>query len=174
LRGYDVDDHVVKTKTIGHSHVLPPEMRTKEGALAVLRRLISKSGYRLRKDGYWAGGVSVSIKFIDRGGFHQSKKCFPFCDNSSFLKNIFILLKNCSWQSIPLFVSVSAIDLIKKSCTQISIFEDLEKQKAISEALDRINDQYGADTLYFASIFQSKNYAPDRIPFGRPRYDIRH
>ena len=31
LRGHEVDDHIVKSKTIGHSHVLPPEFRARRG-----------------------------------------------------------------------------------------------------------------------------------------------
>lgn len=174
LRGYEVDDYIIKNKTIGHSHVLSPEFRTKEGALAVLKKLISKTGYRLRKENYWAGGVSLSVGFLDGGGFHQSKKTALFCDNRSFTQNAYSILKNCRWQGRPNYLAVSSFNLVKNSSEQISIFKDIEKSKALSKTLDEINDEFGADTVFSASSFLAKDLAPDRIPFGRPRYEIRH
>jgi hypothetical protein len=153
---------------------LPPELRTKEGALRILKKLVEKSGYRLRKEGYYASGVAISIKFIDKGGFHQSKKFIDFCDNDSFWQNTSTLLKNCSWKSRPIWVSVSAFNLSKPLGRQVSILTNIERSRAISEILDKVNDQFGAETLFPASLFETRNSAPDRIPFGKPRYDIIH
>jgi DNA polymerase-4 len=173
LRGYEVDDHIVKSKTIGHSHVLAPEFRSKEGALAVLRKLLFKVGYRLRKEGYQAGGICVNINFVDKGNFCQSSKFDFFDDNSSLIKNAFYVLKKCPWQSRPIMLSVSTFNLKKKTSEQIPIFDDTKKAREISMAIDDVNDCFGAETVYPASMFVSKMSAPDRIPFGKPRYEIR-
>jgi len=55
-----------------------------------------------------------------------------------------------------------------------SAFPDIEKSRAMLEALDSINDEYGANTAYYASSYYGHEAAPDRIPFGMPRYEIRH
>src|SRR5581483_7059447 len=55
LRGEDVADKPTKRRTVGHSHVLPPELRTDAGAHGVLSRLIHKAAARLRSIDYWAG-----------------------------------------------------------------------------------------------------------------------
>lgn len=174
LRGYEVDDHVIKSKTIGHSHVLAPEFRTQEGAVAILRKLIFKAGYRLRKEDYCAGGISLVINFLDDQSFSVSRKFPVFSDNQSFLQNTYELLKNCSWRGRPILVAVSSFDLQRKSSEQISIFADLEKSKSLSLVLDKINDEFGAETVFPASMHTAKDSAPDRIPFGKPRYDILH
>ncbi|MCX6808561.1 MAG: hypothetical protein NTW50_02750 [Candidatus Berkelbacteria bacterium] len=174
LRGYEVDEFVLGSKTIGHSHVLAPEFRTKEGALSVLRKLIFKAGYRLRKEGYQAAGVSVVVNFLDRDSFHTSQKFPLFCDNQSFLKHTYSLLVKCQWRSRPIFVAVSAFNLVRHDSGQISIFPEIEKSKKLSETLDKINDDFGADSIFPASMFGSRDSAPDRIPFGRPRYEILH
>jgi DNA polymerase-4 len=174
LRGYEVDDHVVKSKTIGHSHVLSPEFRTQDGAMAILRKLIFKAGYRLRKEGFSAAGVSLTINFIDSQSFAVSRKFSIFSDNQSFLQNTYELLKKCPWRGKPILVAVSAFDLRQKSSEQISIFADLEKSKSLSLVLDKINDEFGAETVMPASLHVTKGSAPDRIPFGKPRYDILH
>jgi DNA polymerase-4 len=173
LRGYEVDTRSSGAKTIGHSHVLAPEVRTKEAAISIIHKLVFKAGYRLRKENYLAHGVSISIHFLAGESWHLGRKFSAFYDNQSFLSNVYELLKSCSWRGRPIFVAVSAFDLQKKGSEQMAIFDTIEKSKKLSEALDKINDEYGAETIYQGSMFGSKDSAPDRIPFGRPRYDIR-
>lgn len=174
LRGYEVDDYVSSTKTIGHSHVLAPEHRTPLGAKSVLRKLIYKAASRLRTDGFLAGGIFVAIFFYDGPGFKKSRRVSPFSDTRSFISNVFEMLKDCHWYSSPSYVSVSAFNLSSSKTTQISILPEIEKSRKISEAMDSIDDEFGVGFIHPASVFSAKDSAPDRIPFGRPRYDIRH
>ena len=173
LRGYEVDDYVSETKKVGHSHVLPPEFRTKEGALKVLKKLIFKAGSRLRKENFLAGGVYVSVHFYNKRSFHQSKKIPKFNDNLSFENHILQILKQCEWNGTPSYVSVAAFNLSQSKNIQISLFKEIEKSRELSKALDDINDEYGLGTIHFASMLDALDTAPDRIPFGKPRYDIR-
>jgi len=173
LRGYEVDDYVSETKNVGHSHVLPPEFRTRHGAETVLRKLIFKTGARLRKDNFIAGGIYVSVHFYNKGSFSQSKKTPKFNDNLSFEKQVFEILKKCDWRGMPSYVSVAAFNLSQTKNIQISIFKDIEKSRELSRALDNINDEYGLGTIHMASMLEALETAPDRIPFGKPRYDIR-
>lgn len=172
LRGYEVDDFVSETKTCGHSHVLPPDLRTKEGAISVLEKLVSKVGYRLRRDKFVASGVFVSIGFTNRSKFHRAKRCPFFSDSRTLSTQVKEILKECKEWERPIYVAVSAFGLVRDRGEQISIFADIEKSKMISKSLDKINDQFGANTIYPASLFGARNSAPDRISFGRPRYDI--
>lgn len=174
LRGYEVDEFVIKNKTIGHSHVLAPEFRSRDGAMAVLRKLAFKAGSRLRAEKFQAGGLAVSVGFLDRGNFHLSKRFSPFADNQSFLQNMYLLLRECRWQSRPIYVSVTAFNLIHSGGKQISIFAEIEKSRQLSETMDKLNDEFGAETVFPASMFSARLSAPDRIPFGMPRYEIRH
>lgn len=173
LRGYEVDDFEIETKNCGHSHVLAPELRTKEGAISVIEKLAHKTAYRLRKAGFLAGGVFVSIHFLRGGFYHQAKRVAPFSDTATLKSHIKNLLRSCHWQE-PILVAISTFNLVRKQSAQISIFSEVEKSREISKALDKVNDTYGADTLYFASMQKGLDSAPDRIPFGRVRYDIKH
>jgi DNA polymerase-4 len=51
---------------------------------------------------------------------------------------------------------------------QISLFSDIEKSKRVSKTLDQINDKFGESTIYPASMFDTEEAAPNRIPFGDP------
>ncbi len=174
LRGYEVDDYATFTKTIGHSHVLAPEYRSPAGAKSVLRKLIYKAASRLRAEGFFAGGIFVAISFYDGPSFKKSRRVSPFSDTRSFTSNVFEMLKDCNWYSNPSYVSVSVFNLSSSRTTQISILPEIEKSRKISEAMDKIDDDFGVGFIHPASAFAAKDSAPDRIPFGRPRYNIRH
>jgi len=174
LRGYDVDHFEIKNKTCGHSHVLPPELRTKEGAQQVLEKLVYKMGYRLRRDGYMATGLVVSVHFFENGGIRDFKRFDACNDTKSLLRYSFSIVDKYKYWSTPKYISVTTFGLIRNIQEQISIFEDIEKSKDLSKAADEINDKYGAGTVVNSSYLKAKNSAPDRIPFGIPRYDIRN
>ena len=174
LRGYEVDDYVSSTKTIGHSHVLAPEFRNRAGAEAVLKKLIYKTASRLRAQKFLAGGVFVAVAFYDGPTFKKGKRVLPFSDTRSFTSAVFEILKGCHWYSNPSYVSVAAFNLISSRATQISILPEIEKSRRISEAMDKIDDEFGVGFIHPASVFTARDSAPDRIPFGQPRYDIRH
>lgn len=174
LRGYEVDEFVIKNKTVGHSHVLPPELRTREKAIAVLEKLATKVAYRLRREKLWARGVAVRINFLEGGGFADYKHCQLFNDTGSIIREVKNIIGKCKKWHDPLYVAVTTFDLVQTTNKQISIFPEIEKSRAVSEALDKINDEYGANTAFYASSFDGRSSAPDRIPFGMPRYDIRN
>lgn len=174
MRGYQVDDFVIKNKTVGHSHVLAPELRTRERAIAVLEKLASKVSYRLRKEKLWAQSISISISFLQGGGFSRYKHCQLFNDTGTIIREIRELLRDCREWRDPLYCAVHTFNLVHTANKQISILPEIEKSRQLSEALDKINDEYGASTIYHASATYGRDAAPDRIPFGMPRYDIRH
>jgi DNA polymerase-4 len=143
LRGYEVDNFVSKTKTIGHSHVLEPEFRDRKSAENVIRKLIFKAGSRLRSKKITASGIYVNVSFVDKTRFSKSKKVASFDDNLSFTKNVFNILNECSWNSKPILVSAGAFSLSTNYQNhQISIFPEIEKLRKMSESLDRLNDKF--------------------------------
>lgn len=174
LRGWEVDEFAVKNKTVGHSHVLAPELRTKERAISVMEKLASKVAYRLRREQLWARGVAVRINFLQGGGFADYKHCQLFNDTASIISEVKNLIAKCrNWRE-PLYIAVTTFNLVKTHNKQISILPEIEMSRAMSETMDKINDEYGVNTVFYASFFDGREAAPDRIPFGAPRYDIRH
>ena len=67
LRGQHVPMPCEKDKTVGHSHVLPPKLRTEAQSYAVLHRLLQKAAMRLRSIGHYAGGLSVFVHYRNDG-----------------------------------------------------------------------------------------------------------
>lgn len=167
LKGYQLVKKGVKSKTIGHSHVLPPDYRSKRKATQVIKKLAHKVGARMRKDNYYAKGVKLSIGFFNNYNFKRSRKTAPFSSNSALQKHIGCLLNRCQWKNKPLKVSLRVYNLTKSYSNQSHLFKDLEKSRKISQAIDKINDKFqDSQMISFAGSFEAKKTAPDRIAFS--------
>jgi DNA polymerase-4 len=172
LRGYEVDYKESATKTIGHSHVLAPEFRSQPGAYGVIKKLITKTAKRLRDQKLTAAGVFVTVSFWGQPSFHASRKTPEFSDDFTFNKYVFELLRDLKFPAKPSRVAVTVSNLKSAVCRQQSIFPDLEKRILLSKAADKINDRYGTKTIHPGDVHSAIDTAPDRIPFGKPRYEI--
>ena len=62
LRGQWYGPREKVAKSLGHSHVLPPDLRHPAGAFAVLNRLTQKAAMRLRKQNVYATSMSVHVR----------------------------------------------------------------------------------------------------------------
>jgi DNA polymerase-4 len=172
LRGYEVDYRESATKTIGHSHVLAPEFRSRAGAYGVLKKLIAKTGKRLRNQKLTAACVYVHIGFWGQPSFHVGRKTPEFSDDFSLNKYVFGLLTDLKFSARPARVAITVFNLKPAIGRQLSIFPELEKRISLSKATDNINDRYGAKTVHLGDSHAAIDTAPDRIPFGKPRYEI--
>ena len=168
LRGWEVDEPPVGTKSIGHSHVLAPEYRNRISARRVLAKMAEKCAKRLRAKNLWSSGVYLYVLFLGGGGVKRHLATDLICDSRSIQKAALALYDACRIKKPPLKVAVTLFNLKQIQHEQISLFSDIEKSKRISKALDEINDKYGDDTIYPASMFDTEDAAPNRIPFGDP------
>jgi DNA polymerase-4 len=168
LRGYEIDELKNPIKSIGHSHVLAPEFRTKSAARRVLSKMAERCAKRLRAKELFTGGVHIAISFLQEGYFVKSSKTNLVCDSQSIRRIALSMYDDCHANKVPLKISVTLFDLKQMKSQPISLFADIEKSKRISIALDAINDRFGDSTIYSASEFDTDEAAPNRIPFGDP------
>jgi DNA polymerase-4 len=70
LRGQWYGPRETVAKSLGHSHVLPPDLRNPAGAFAVLNRLTQKAAMRLRKQQVFATSMSVHVRCHHGRGGH--------------------------------------------------------------------------------------------------------
>lgn len=64
IRGYDIPDIQTNTSIFGHSRVLEPRLRAPEDAGIVLSQLTEKACNRMRRKGYAAQLMSISIRSV--------------------------------------------------------------------------------------------------------------
>ena len=187
LRGEDFGDPDLEhPKSIGHSHVLSPELRTPNGAYAVANKLLHKAAMRLRKGRLWAAHMTLTIRFAvgsaaasskHSSGIHQkpwvlSAALLECQDNQTLLEGLQRLWAQSPAgrsEQKPFFVGVSLGNLVPDHLHTLSLFsglEEEEKRTRLATTIDRVNYKYGTHTLGFASMLLAGAAAPTRIAFS--------
>jgi DNA polymerase-4 len=186
LQGEDFDmaetEHL---KSISHSHVLAPDMRTAEKAWAVAHKLLHKAAMRLRANGLWASSIGLAVGFaVPRGekapvsrfgvptrGWHGEAHLSECRDNPTLIAALSRL-----WGSRPAgpefdqpyFIGVQLNGLVPDRLHSLNLFEGTEDEQSrarLLEAMDALNNKYGMSTLAPATMLTAFKAAPTRIAF---------
>ncbi|MBC7420669.1 MAG: hypothetical protein H7328_08070 [Bdellovibrio sp.] len=153
--------------SFSHEHVLPPEYRTLEKSFQIMIKLLLKAATRARREKLKAGGLGMSIRFTDRSRF-ENEISFLETDDTQFfmaqLRKLWQPLFASAAQERPMKVGIVLTDLTDGP-DQLSFF-DSPKAAQRNEAMDIINDRFGANTLFIASTKEVLNTAKTRISFS--------
>lgn len=171
LHGYEVDDVSHQRSTIGHSHVLAPAWRTPHKAYQVLQRLVHKAGQRLRKEGFQACDTALIVRYIGRESYYNHIHTGAYSDSTTAtqLADYLYTKRPLAFEPI-LQLAFSFSKLVRYPGRPMRLFPEIERTESLTDALDAINDKFGRDTIYRASMLNARHTAPDRIPFGELRY----
>lgn len=167
LRGDDVPDIPTRRRTVGHSHVLPPQHRTADGSRAVMVRLVHKACARLRSIGYWAGAMAVGIRYAEGTKWHTARK-LPHCQDTLH----WLLALGEMWDERPpdagppLQVWMTLTDLKPADAVTPSLLEQDRQVTTLSHVMDAINRKFGKHAVRFGGISGAEDSAPMRIPFS--------
>jgi DNA polymerase-4 len=168
LRGHDFPEAPTQRSTIGHSHVLPPELRTEQGARAVLIRMIHKVGDRLRRINYWAGQMEVYVSYTFREEGWSASIALGMCQDTQTMIEAFNSLWR--WQpncGRPTQVAVTLYDLVSNGSASSPLFPPEQRRLNLARTLDRLNSRFGPDTIYFGGMHGMASAAPTRIAFNQ-------
>ncbi len=170
LRGEEIGLRETERRTVGHSHVLPPKLRTDEGARGVLVRLLHKAAARLRKMGYVARRIEFAVRYTpSTGGKWRARSTLARCgDTPTMLKAL-----DTAWRhrgpddrsATPLKVSLLLWKLERAQASARSLFAEDRAASQAAETMDAVNAQFGAGSMYFASMHETRDSAPMRIAF---------
>lgn len=164
LRGEDLEIEYGHNKSLGHQHVLPPELRNEKGAYAVAQRLLQKAAVRLRKIDSWATRLSLSLRHVDRTRFDDEIKMLECQDTLTLLQALRVLWERRS-SGTPMKVAVTLSGLIPGKDRTFSFLEDA-KRLSLSRAMDDVNARYGKNAVYFGGVADVLSSAPTRIAFS--------
>jgi DNA polymerase IV len=67
----------------------------------------------------------------------------------------------------PMKVGVEVAGLVPAAQVSSWLFDEIEKPRRASQAIDQINQRWGASTIYFGSMQGFSHYMDDKIAFGR-------
>jgi DNA polymerase-4 len=171
LRGEVLASVPTRRSSVGHSHVLAPELRDPVSALAVLHRLLHKAAMRLRHYDGCAGNLALHLRYLDnpRGRTHwiDQARFAPHADTLKFNRALAEL-----WQRRPpdpgpiLKVGVVLGEIVERSQATRDLFDPDDRHAPLNSVLDRINRRYGPNTLYFGGAHKGRGAAPMRIAFS--------
>ena len=186
LRGedFDMQDHE-HAKSMGHQHVLAPELRNIESAWAVALKLLHKAAMRMRGDGLWASRISVSVAFVGQSPvrgttvFGPSKRDswsaelkLTECQDQATLIHALRKLWETRPQGPqfqePFFVSVTLGDLVPDALHSLTLFDAQdggEERLQLAATMDELNHKYGMQTVAPAAMLTAFKAAPTRIAF---------
>ncbi len=186
LQGQDFDmaetEHL---KSISHSHVLAPEMRTAEKAWAVAHKLLHKAAMRLRSGRLWASSIGLAVGFsVPRGqnapvsrfgvptrGWHGEVRLSECQDNQTLiaaLSRLWASRPTGAGYDEPYFIGVNLNGLVPDRLHSLNLFDGLDNAKSrtrLLEAMDQLNQKYGMSTLAPATMLAAYKAAPTRIAF---------
>ena len=172
LRGETVVPPPTHRATVGHSHVLAPELRDPVSALAVIYRLLHKAAMRLRHYGYCAGGLSLHLGYINPGGHDHGRwvdqaRFSPHADTLKFNQVLAGLWQRRRAEPAPILkVGVTLFDLTEQRQITRDLFEADNQHEGLNLVLDQINQRFGPNTLYFGGVHSGLGTAPMRIAFS--------
>lgn len=165
LRGEQLLEKQSVQKSISHSHVLPPELRNKAGAMRILKKLTDKAAARLREEGFFASGIQIYVRFLGQDGWQARCNLMETQDTLAFIHAIKTLWKELPAGSV-FAVGVVLGGLVPESMHSPSLFEDQRRSKLI-KTVDQLNERFGRDVLHYGATHESTGLVPLRIAFTR-------
>src|SRR6516225_4547583 len=145
LHGVDIQPPASRySKSIGHQHVLEPDLRTKKGALDFAQHLLTKAAERLRRVDYYYWRLGVHLSWVgDLGGWWDETDFHETRDTGFLLARLEEIWRNVPRYK-PLSVGVVLLDLVPADQQQPDLFAaDNQRRQKLSPLIDRINDRYG-------------------------------
>ncbi len=153
LHGADVQPpSSTQSKSMGHQHVLEPELRTNAGAKNFSHHLLAKAAERLRRNGYYCRRLGLSVSWCgdleswwDDIGFHET------WDTNFLLAR----LENL-WAHVPPFkplaVGVVLQGLVPANMHQPDLFASNPRNEKLSLIIDKINSRYGRNAIGYGLL----------------------
>jgi DNA polymerase-4 len=176
LRG--IEPFYVKNSrsSLGHSHVLPPEQRTIDGAKAVLHRLLQKAAMRMRSYDLLTSHISIKIKlrepktkalarFYNESGISATDNTLALTDALEALFKEFASAHE-KYEPIAVGVNFSGLANVQDAAYDLFAEKPSANEKKLNKALDILNLKYGKNTVYFAGAHDALKNAPMRIAFN--------
>lgn len=123
---------------------------------------------------YWARRLDVHLSFMHQeNGWGESVLLGECQDTSTMIEAFNAIWRHSPRNLIPLKVSITLFDLVENSSASEPLFLCEQRRVSLSRTLDRLNQRFGRDTVYFGEMHGMKDAAPTRIAFNHiPVFNI--
>ncbi len=177
LRGWEVDKVDHPLRSAGRQYVLEQYKLPPDAVLQRLHHLCEEVGWKVRSQGLVARGVRVHARSYDhagrgwRGSYWHKRIMMPtpFFSNQAIYEIARQLFVDAPY---PLKeIGVTCYELSEPDDSQLYLWGDeLARERAVTSAVDDINQRYGTRTIVSANTVQTNAFLHAKIPFGSTRY----
>lgn len=164
----------INMKGMGNSTTIPFDVENGTTAHMVLLSLCETVGMRLRNSENCCRLVAVSIRTNKLESYSRQRKIDYPIDSTKYIAGIAYKLFDEVWRGEPIrHLGVSVSELCSNEFNQVSMFEDgdMDKNKAIDQAIDKIRFKYGANSIV-KSIFLHSGIKPVNGGVGEGDYPV--
>ena len=165
LRGYDLGPEIHPRKSLGHSCVLAPDMRTDTACKEVLLRLLQKASARLRAEDLWVEAMDIHVSSTVKGW--QSHVKLPPTQDTLTLNEHFLKAWEQRDFNQPRKVGVTFTNLRKPEHVTPSLFDPTYDRALLNRAVDTVNQKFGKNTIYLAGMVHARDAADEKIAFNK-------
>lgn len=166
LRGWEVDAVEFDRKSFSNTHALKIPIIHQKDIFPVMTNLLWKATNRMRIGGYRCKGVFLGFRCRNGQFIHSHYRSQQPMFSST---HMFAELERLFWQMPRDYVTnvdVGVYDLVDNTSIQLSWLEDYNKHSSLYQAIDKIEYNYGRNTIHPARMLPAKDLILNRIPFG--------
>jgi DNA polymerase IV len=150
LHGYDIQAMPTSRGMFGHGRVLPPRWRDFDHAQSCSRLLVTKAARRMRRDGFYAGKLWLSLD-NRYGAWFRSRELPCVQDDFACLSALNVLWDKARVELTPrteiVRVSVALSELSPANQRQLDMLlaDDKERQRCelLTHTIDGLNRKFG-------------------------------
>jgi hypothetical protein len=88
-------------------------------------------------------------------------------DTPTLLEKFGVIWGRRKLGAAPMKVGAEVGELAPAGQVSRPLFDELEKPRRVSMAIDKVNQRWGAATIYFGSMHGYRHQMDDKIAFGR-------
>lgn len=177
LRGHAISRPETERRMFGHGRILSADWRTPEKARDCLRLLTVKAARRLRREGYTAQSLSISLGLPDKRRWGRETRFFPARDDHTFLTEMTQLFDlGCRVTRAKHFKKVSIMlhGIAPEGQTSGDLFEHTEARserarwETLTDVMDTLNARNSGCVISLGITKEPPGgYAGAKIAFGR-------
>lgn len=171
LRGYEVDNQPKKLGSIGRQFVLDVHSNEPHILLPRFQYLCETTAQKLRYRQVDARGILVWAQFQSGNTWYLRKMhANSFYANKTVYRHALELLNQRPHHETIRVMGVTCYQLSPSLRNQTSLFDTVNKEAWLTEAIDNVNQRYGLFTLASANALYGHAYVKQKIPFGSTEY----
>ncbi|RKD13829.1 DNA polymerase IV [Pelobium manganitolerans] len=169
LKANGLDEGVIiphsDRKSISTEHTFGEDTVDAERLQTVIISMTEELCYKMRKENFVAGCISVKIRYEDFSTFNQQMSISYSAADHLLIKLVKQLFEKLYQKGRAVrLIGVRLSDLVRGH-HQIHLFDDSEGQIELYKALDNINNKYGSKTVHRAATASVKIRSHN--PFGK-------